>query len=222
MTDLPDSREALSWGIAAALARRHPQTEVHRSLQPEGVGYDTLVLRIEGRDLALLNRGGRAHVGDNAIEWERVVGLGIYAVVELIESANGLTFGGNRPSTTPRVLTYWTISSILNNAVFGKHSSARRPMTGLDVEPCHWDNMWDDSPATWVTDFPELRRRVDKGPCFHHFWHVKGPGISIAFDAPSGEAWSRRGEYLDLPAAYSSAGRSFERYIRGVETAART
>lgn len=214
MPDLPAIREALSWHIAAAFARRHPETEVSRSLLPEGVGYDTLVLHTEEVQLALLNRGGRAHVGDEPVEWDRVVELGVHAMVERIEAANGLPFAGKRPRTTPRVLIYRTISRLVNNAAFG---TPQHELSGIEVEPCHWDNNWENSRAAWISDFPAVSLRLDHIPCHHHFWHVSGRGMSIALDARSGEAWSRSGRHVDLPTSYSSAGRHFDAYMEGVE-----
>ena len=138
-------------------------------------------------------------------------------MVKRIEAANGLSFAGRRPTTTPRVLTYRTISRLVNNAAFG---TPKDEVSGIEVEPCHWDNTWEDSPAAWVSDFPAVRRRLDQAPCHHPFWHVSGRGMSIALDARSGEAWSRSGEHLDLPASYSSAGRDFVAYMQGVEVLA--
>lgn len=223
MPDLPAIREALSWHIAAAFARRHPEAKVQRSLLPEGVGYDTLVLHTKNSQLALLNRGGRAHVGDESFEWERVAELGIYAVVERIEAANDLAFFGKRPPTSRRVLTYRAISRLLNDAVFGGSPLPQNDGARLQVEPCHWDSSWDDAPAAWVSDFPAVGRRIGQDPCQHQFWHVKGPDTSIAFDARTGEAWSRGGEqHLDLPRAYSSADRKFDAFMEEVHRLART
>jgi hypothetical protein len=148
------------------------------------------------------------------MEWEQVVALGVHGFVERIEAAHGLPFAGKRPTTTRRVLTYRTVSRLVNNAAF---NTRQHEASGIEVEPCHWDSSWEDAPAAWVSDFPAVSDRVEQGTCPHHIWHVGGGGISIALDARSAEAWSRNGEHLDLSASYSFAGRNFDVYIERIE-----
>ena len=131
LSDAREYAEAISWGLAAALVRRHPRWQIVEN--HFGYIYDTL--RIHGEDgahLFDLVRSGRIHLATrglpNAVLGWNHVAADRAAAIRRLEAAAEADVPSTTPTATPRTLSYRFLAAV--TAITAGHAQCLRPLHG--------------------------------------------------------------------------------------------
>lgn len=185
--------EALSWGIASRLTRRHPELVVVEGHAGGGT-YDTLDILPSGPELTVhiaLNRGGSGHVFQDGQPiwvwpgiWSELVARTDYSfAVELLEHHAGLAKPSRTPPARPHTIAYRAIAALLHRGLGESrrwralHATGGETWTGMRPPP------WAPEPA-WVL--------------------FRGDEPIAAFDAEAGRLY-RANDSFNLSALYKTS-----------------
>jgi hypothetical protein len=222
---------AQSWLIASELARRHPELLVHEMHPGDGM-YDVLCVsdprqgEYMDRTRIMLNRAGtlQVHQPEHSQRQDATVGSWADVIasenphrhVKAIEVAAELGHPAKAPASTPRVLTYRLISTLLTLLTNDRHSwDARNEVidsSGQGSEDQHG----------YLDKFPLVHPDLATTPSLNlwrepesHFWAVLRDGEPVAIASIEGRVYRQDG-ILDLAPAYAANGHSMTRLITQV------
>lgn len=127
----PEWREAVSWGLASAIVRRHPEFRIHE-LHPYDI-YDVLEIRGPSGTLLHLNRSGSIHhsaagLPNIVMKWPEVLNSKKGALNRL-EEVTEIGHPKTTPAATPSSLSYRFIAAAV--AATAAHRGALVPLQGL-------------------------------------------------------------------------------------------
>lgn len=225
MTDVPrDSTEALSWRLAAELARRHPrQLWVARTIPITGVDYDCLTLwrpgdrGTIGPPILQLNRGGTITIhhrfdGTPLDPWPRwrwtdYLAADPYRFTRKLEELAGLPSVDHVPATIATTLVWRIIAELVAHAPRSVHRI--EALSGYD-DVSGYAAPRDDL----FEEFPEARRALQQshphdpeGEAHRRFWFIcvdDQPRVALS---TTGTGWMLANVEIDLMAAYDDADR---------------
>jgi hypothetical protein len=228
-SELPQANEpalrfvlAQSWWIAAELARRHPELVVHE-MHPGGGQYDVLAVSTlpfaVANERVMLNRAGslQVHGGESNPHmthigsWADVMGAeNPHAVVKRIETVAQLRTIAKAPPSTPRVLAYRFIATLLSATLNDRFQwDARNEF--LDSSGVVGLN--DSAGNGFLSAFPEaLRdaRAVSKVGLPQepesHFWAVLRDHVPVAIVSIEGRIYLHD-RHFNLADQYAATGR---------------
>lgn len=220
-------REALSWAVAAQLARRHPDN-TRISYGSLAAGHRRCLwvrepsLESDGGAVALDCAGSvRVHArfdhqtlpesATKELSWSRLLTrTGPVDVVRELEQMAGLTAPPASAPATAETLTWRILACFVAAAC-----AAPAP---LHVEPGHHDEGGLKGNSWHYDAFPTITPRLlsaspddPHGIAGHRFWFITQHGIpQLAFEQSTATAWMRGdgGRGLNLRAAYGRHGRS--------------
>lgn len=185
--------EALSWGLASRLVRRHPRLRIVEE-HPGGGQYDCLTIPGRGDgdfDTIHLNRAGSAFVWGRESSWrwawrgiwnELASGSDFRFGVELLEHHAGLAKADPTPPAEPHTVAYRLIAATLL-ANLGTRS---------------WRASFDFGGETWTgLPVPSWVPRPDGSWLVH-----RDAEPVLAFDCGAGTVARSDGEHFDLMALY--------------------
>lgn len=208
----PTVAEAASWGLATALARRHPELVVRRE-HPGGGQYDVLAVRSPQGCALMLNRTGtiQVHGRDDGREpdweplsWAEALVLDQKDLCRRLESAAGLRSVSATPLSTQRVLVYRVLAGLAGLHVL--RSRVEITMGAIDTSGYFGGS------AEWLARFPEIASRVERDqrpgeePRFA-YWHAGARDLEVALDVNTGDVWSLAGRRSNLLVAYRKGRR---------------
>ncbi|CAN5262267.1 hypothetical protein BH09ACT3_BH09ACT3_08640 [soil metagenome] len=212
---------AQSWWVAAEVARRHPVLIIHE-MHPGGGMYDCLALLTPDghKPIVQLNRVGTLHipaVPEYRVDWNEVMSArSPHAVVKEIEEVAQLGQVVKAPKSTPRVLAYRFIATLLTMTVNDRHA--------WDARNEFLDSSGDEllELRGYLDGFPKAQRDSATTPPIglwqephSHFWAVLRDEEPIAMVSIEGWVY-RRDTALDLALLYSESGHSITRVVTAV------
>lgn len=209
---------ALSWWVAGALARRHPELIAYES-HPVGGMYDMLTVA-HPRELSpdatgagprvAMNRGGSIHLPDAdghqaSISWDQVE-HDRAATIALLESVLG--YPPTSPaSASPRSLAYRFLAAALDLFVTDRHE--------WDVRCEFLDTTdWPADDPGHIRSFPSARADAERirslgihGEPLSHFFTLLRDDEPIVMVSIDGQLHRKSGAPVDLMLAYEKHGR---------------
>ena len=218
MSDVLPLVDAASWRIATEICRRSPELLI-RLLHPGGGQYDCLALMHPQRGtLAHLNRLGRLHVmarldgrqaGSGPTDiWRQLPTRDSRALVDTASTRIGQRVPRRLPATSPRVLTYRLIATLVGMHIFGPHVWTCRNVvhdsSGMERTYIDWP---------LLKRFPlvaaEVGQQGDEAQWqrAYTFWVLLKNNAPVLCLAEDGRAWDRNAHEHDVSAMYREGRR---------------
>lgn len=220
-----DVTEALSWRLAAELARRHPgDLWIAHTVPIVGTTYDCLTLVRPGDRGQIgppifdLNRGGSIHLRNSFAgqpfepewprwSWQDYLDADPYRFLRQLEDRAGLPSLSGVPATTPATLVWRLIASLVGPALRSVHR--------IEAVPGFADTAWDASPNDELFQaFPRARQAVavhhpadPLGTPHRRFWFICVDDDPRVVLSTEGRAWGLGDVEYDLMNAYDTYDR---------------